>query len=63
MKTSKQIEIWRDVMAHYAGQPERQEELFRELMREIRRAVMPYMKNSFCRTEITENTEMSPSAK
>ncbi len=41
LKTSKQIEIWRDVMAHYEGQPERQEEMFKELVTEIRKAIMP----------------------
>ena len=40
MKTSKQIEIWRDVMAHYKSDPERQEQLFMELMRELRRAII-----------------------
>ena len=41
MKTSKQIEIWRDVIAHYAGQPERQEQEFRELVRMLRKEIMP----------------------
>lgn len=41
MKTSKQIEIWRDIMAHYDADPERQEQLFLELVHELRKQIMP----------------------
>jgi hypothetical protein len=41
LKTSKQIEIWQDIMQHYADQPERQRQLFAELVSTLRKAIMP----------------------
>ena len=41
MKTSKQIEIWRDIMAHYHDDPIRQEQLFRELVSELKKQILP----------------------
>ncbi|WP_262503351.1 hypothetical protein [Xylanibacter ruminicola] len=41
MKTSKQIEIWRDILSHYDDDPERQEQLFRELINELRKHLLP----------------------
>jgi len=35
LSLSKLIEIWRDVLAHYDGQPEVQQRLKRELLRAI----------------------------
>ena len=35
------IAIWRDIIGHYEGNPEKQREAFRELEEAVREAVMP----------------------
>lgn len=41
MKTSTLIAIWRDILAHYAHQSDRQQQLLQELLRTITRHLTP----------------------
>ena len=41
MKTSKLIEVWRDTILHYDGEPERQQQLINELLGIIRKQITP----------------------
>jgi hypothetical protein len=41
LRTSQLIAIYRDIIARYDGQPERQEQEFRELVATLKKEIMP----------------------